>query len=340
MIGENTSANLRSITIITPSFNQGRFLEECIDSVLSQNYPNLEYIIMDGGSSDGSVEIIRKYQKYLTYWQSQPDGGQYAAIQAGFERSNGEIMAWLNSDDKYHANAFFLAAYVFSCNPEIEWLTGRQTIWDKDGQLIGLNPSLQKYSREQLMKMRNNAPWMQQESTFWRRSLWERAGSYIRSDLNYAGDYDLWVRFSRYTTVYSVNALLGGYRIHDGQKAQVMDRYLEEVEAVCREEMSVVASEGIHAISNTVSPVEIDYPALRNFYQEMLPAGQRLNFSSHQTFAYLQKERNSLDILASSLRVKLGELSKGKISVKQFTKSLFWRLTAPLRKLFNLFGSL
>ena len=340
MAGEVTSANLPSISIITPSFNQGRFLEECIDSVLSQNYPKLEYIIMDGGSTDGSVEIIRKYEKYLTYWQSQPDGGQYAAIQAGFERSNGEIMAWLNSDDKYHANAFFLASYVFSCNPEIEWLTGRHTNWDKDGQIIDINPSLQKYSRDQLMKMRNNVTWMQQESTFWRRSLWERAGAYIRSDLHYAGDYDLWLRFSRYVRVYSVNALLGGYRIHEEQKAQAKDKYLEEVETVYREELSVVASEGIRSISSAVTPLEIDCSALRSFYQEMLPAGQRLNFSSHQAFAYLQKERNSIGILASRLRVKLDELSKGKITVKRFTKGLFRRLTAPLKKLFNLLGSL
>jgi glycosyltransferase involved in cell wall biosynthesis len=340
MAGKNTSANLPSISIITPSFNQGRFLEECIDSVLSQNYPNLEFIIMDGGSSDGSVEIIKKYEKYLTYWQSQPDGGQYAAIQAGFERSSGEIMAWLNSDDKYHANAFFLTAYVFSCNPEIEWLTGKHTLWDKDGQIIGLYPTLHKYSREQLMKMRRDVAWIQQESTFWRRLLWESAGGYIRPDLNYAGDYDLWVRFSRYAAVYSVNALLGGYRIHDGQKAQAVDRYLEEVEAVYLKELSVAASEGIRATSNTVPPVEIDYPALRIFYHEVLPAGQRPNFSSHQTFVYLQKERKSLDILVSRFRVKFEQLSKGNISVKQFTKSLFMRLTTPLRKLLNLLGIL
>jgi glycosyltransferase involved in cell wall biosynthesis len=102
--------DLPKISIVTPSFNQGEFLEECIDSVLSQNYPNLEYIIMDGGSTDISILIIKKYEKYLTYWQSQPDGGHYAALNQGFNKTTGEIMAWLNSDDKYHPNAFFKVA--------------------------------------------------------------------------------------------------------------------------------------------------------------------------------------------------------------------------------------
>ncbi len=329
------------ISIVTPSYNQGEYLEECIDSILSQHYPNLEYIIMDGGSTDNSVEVIKRYEKYLTYWQSKPDSGQYAAINEGFNKTSGEIMAWLNSDDKYHANALFMAAYVFAGHSEIEWLTGRHTCWDKDGQLIGLSASLMTYSREQFLKMRNDVPWMQQESTFWRRLLWERAGGYVRSDLGYAGDFELWVRFSRYARIYTVNALLGGYRSHGNQKAvNSMDRYLEEVEAVVREEASVVTNEGAGTISNAASPVEIDYAAMRDFYNELLPPGQRPNFSSHQTYSFLQREKDSLEIVTSRLRTELEELSDRLMLAEKLTQTLSWRMTAPMRKVLDLFKKL
>jgi len=126
---------LPTISIVTPSFNQAPFLEECIDSILSQNYPNLEYIIMDGGSTDGSVEIIKKYARHLTYWQSQPDGGQYAAINEGFTKTTGEIMAWLNSDDKLHSGSLKIVGGVFKHFEGIDWLTGRPTAWDENGFL-------------------------------------------------------------------------------------------------------------------------------------------------------------------------------------------------------------
>lgn len=228
---------LPKISIVTPSFNQGEFLEECIVSVLSQNYPNLEYIIMDGGSSDNSVEIIKKYEKYLTYWQSRLDGGQYAAIDEGFRHSTGEIMAWLNSDDKYHAGAFYRASYFFTHFSEVEWLTGRQTWWDASGELIDIALDLPVYCRSTFLDKRYNQPFLQQESTFWRRTLWERAGSRLRTDLQFAGDLELWLRFFRRADLCTVDALLGGYRRHGNQKAALhMDLYLAEADALVDDE--------------------------------------------------------------------------------------------------------
>lgn len=102
------------ITIVTPTFNRVHYLEDTILSVLNQNYPNLEYIIIDGGSTDGSIDIIKKYESYLAYWISEPDEGFYHAIQKGFNKSKGDIMAWLNSDDKYHPGALKIVSEVFS----------------------------------------------------------------------------------------------------------------------------------------------------------------------------------------------------------------------------------
>ncbi len=125
------------VTIVTPSYNQAEFLEETIRSVLLQGYPNLEYIIIDGGSTDGSVEIIQKYERWLTYWISEKDNGQFDAINKGFSRANGEIMAWINSDDKYCPWAFNLVASIFRSLKEVNWLTSStQLNWNAYGEPI------------------------------------------------------------------------------------------------------------------------------------------------------------------------------------------------------------
>lgn len=231
------------ISIVTPSFNQGEFLEECIDSVLSQNYTNLEYIIMDGGSSDNSVEIIKKYEKYLTYWQSRADGGQYAAIEDGFKRSTGDVMAWLNSDDKYHHNALYKVAYTFSTFRHIEWVVGRPTFWDGNGDVSHVDVSLHSYCREKILQKDYNNPYIQQESSFWRRSLWDKSGGYLLKTLEYAGDLELWLRFFRFAELHTVDAILGGYRKHGNQKAALcIDKYMAEADAILNVEIELFNS--------------------------------------------------------------------------------------------------
>jgi FkbM family methyltransferase len=222
--------NLPKISIVTPSYNQSEYLEECIVSVLSQNYPNLEYIIMDGGSTDGSVEIIKKYEKHLTYWQSQPDGGQYVATNEGFRRSTGEIMGWLNSDDKLHPGALHQVALAFRAMPQTEWITGRPTAWDDQGRLITVFDHVPSWSLERLLYHRKDDYYIQQESTFWRRSLWDRAGGGLDTNWQLAADFELWCRFFRYSELTGVDALFGGFRYHSGQKTDtMMDHYEQEV---------------------------------------------------------------------------------------------------------------
>lgn len=208
------------ISVVTPSFNQAQFLESTIISALSQNYPNLEYIIIDGGSTDGSLDIIRKYSDKLTYWVSEPDKGRGDAINKGFKHSAGEIMAWLGCGDMYCPWAFGVVNEIFAALPEVEWLTtGSPLTWNLKGQVASCGFRF-GYSRQgfvngcYLPKMAT----LQQESTFWRRPLWERAGGYIDENFPVVPDFELWARFWKYASVYTTSVPLGGIRTHSGQE--------------------------------------------------------------------------------------------------------------------------
>ena len=225
------------ISIVTPSFNQAQFLEATIDSILSQNYPNLEYIIIDGGSTDGSIDIIKKYENYLHFWCSEPDGGQYDAINKGFSHSTGEIMAWLNSDDMYLPWTLKTVADIMSTLPNIEWLTTLSPgHWDYDGFCSGFfdipGYSLQAFLDGCYLPWKNSKgiDWMQQESTFWRRGLWERVGGYLRTDIKLASDFDLWCRFYTKADLYGTRAPLGGFRIQCNQRSRNIGEYVREAE--------------------------------------------------------------------------------------------------------------
>lgn len=228
------------ITIVTPSFNQGVYLERTIRSVLDQNYPNLEYIIIDGGSTDGSVEIIRKYRERLAYWVSEPDQGHYAAINKGFARSSGEIMAWLNADDLYFPWALELVAHVFIKFPEVAWLTSLlPTNWNARGEpfYVSKKPGFARgfflkgyYMADARHYCRHS---IQQESTFWRRSLWNSAGGQLDTSCKLAGDFELWSRFFMKAPLVGLQALLGGFRLHGEQRSiQQREQYFAEAEQV------------------------------------------------------------------------------------------------------------
>ena len=220
--------NYPKLSIITPSFNQARYLEKTILSVINQKYPNLEYIIIDGGSTDGSLEIIKKYEKQLSYWISESDKGQYHAIQKGFNRSTGEIMGWINSDDAYHSNAFFSVAEIFQSFNDVKWFTGTISFLDETDRIVRAY-NARKWSKFNFYN--GDYGWVQQESTFWRRNLWEKAGKTLNLDLKYAADFELWMRFFRFEKLHSTDALLGGFRIRkENQKTlENLDSYMEEL---------------------------------------------------------------------------------------------------------------
>jgi len=206
------------ISIITPSYNQAQFLEETILSVLNQNYPNLEYIIIDGGSTDGSVEIIKKYQDRIAYWVSEKDEGHGDALNKGFKKATGEILAWINSDDKYHAWAFSIVAEIFVTNNDVNWIAGLPSIWNKKGELIAIQNERFNMYAFILMGFRRI---IQQESVFFRKSLWEKAGGYISRDYKLMIDSELWSRFFAHDTLYNVNTCLAGFRFHTTNRSQL-----------------------------------------------------------------------------------------------------------------------
>jgi len=212
-------ARAPKITIVIPSFNQGAYLETTIGSVLDQSYPNLELIIMDGGSTDHSIQIIKKYEKHIDYWQSQRDGGQYWAVDAGFSRSTGEIMTWINSDDKLLPDSLNAVASIFIQLKEVDWITGTPNIMHENGELAWVCSIPPVYSRKYYLAKRYDYPnYIQQEGTFWRRSLWEKAGGRLKTRLKMAGDLELWMRFFRHSRLYTTDMLLGCFRQHSGQK--------------------------------------------------------------------------------------------------------------------------
>ena len=235
-----SSTNLPTLSIVTPSFNQGRFIDETLRSVLGQGYPGLEYVVVDGGSTDDSVEIIRRHEDELAWWVSEPDGGHYAALNKGFGRTSGEIMGWLNSDDVYLPHALDVVGGVFAAFPEVEWITTLFPVTcTAEGAALGTG-SLGGFNRSSFLRGANlpGLGWhargfIQQESTFWRRSLWERAGGRIEDSLRLAGDFELWARFYESAELVGVSALMAAFRYHDEQKtASQLEEYLREATAV------------------------------------------------------------------------------------------------------------
>jgi len=179
------------ISLITPSFNQGSFIEETILSVLNQNYPNLEYIIIDGGSDDNTLEIIKKYESRLTYWISEKDEGQSDAINKGFKKCSGEIVSWLNSDDLLAKHALHEISNAFvKYNAQI--IVGKSSHWDGTTNL--LTPHVNNPETFKDLLSYNNGICLPQPSVFYRRVLLIKA-DYLSITLNFTMDLDLWLRF-------------------------------------------------------------------------------------------------------------------------------------------------
>jgi glycosyltransferase involved in cell wall biosynthesis len=208
-----TLSQYPKISIVTPSYNQGEFLEETILSVVSQNYPNLEYIVIDGGSTDDSVEIIKKYEKYITYWVSEKDNGHAHALNKGFEKCTGEIMAWINSDDKYFEWTFKTIAKIYCEFPEIEWTVGLYSNFDREGVLMSGGFNVRSTYKNVLSYLIGDLH-IQQESVFWRRSLWNRVGAYVSTDVHLMVDTELWCRFFQFAELYHIDQVIGGYRTY------------------------------------------------------------------------------------------------------------------------------
>lgn len=209
--------DLPKISIVTPSFNQARFLEQTIQSVLDQSYPNLEYIIMDGGSTDGSAAIIKKYERHLKYWVSEKDRGQADAVYRGFEFTTGDILAYINSDDYYFPGTLRHVAKCFARQPETQWLIGGCVTVNATGKKI-----TKFYGAEQSFEsLLCCGPVFCQMSCFWRRDIFFAVGGFDTA-LQFCFDYDLFLRLAQRAKPAVSHRMLSAYRVHDNSKTSTI----------------------------------------------------------------------------------------------------------------------
>lgn len=238
------SCDLPKISIVSPSFNQGVFLEDTILSILNQGYSNLEYVIIDGGSSDDSIDIIKKHENRLTYWGSEQDEGQYHAINKGFSHATGEVMAWLNSDDMYLPWTLQCVGEIFASYPEVEWLTSCFPMSsNQQGVPVYCRSVDAGFSRDGFLQGQNfaggdwpNQGYIQQESTFWRRELWEKTGGRLNENFELAADFELWARFFEYADLIGVEVPLALFRNQPAQRSSVrVQDYISECHAILKQ---------------------------------------------------------------------------------------------------------
>jgi glycosyltransferase involved in cell wall biosynthesis len=211
-------SELPLVSILTPSYNQGHFLEETIQSVLSQDYPNLEYLIVDGASRDGSVDIIQKHANRLAWWVSEPDHGQTDAINKGFNHARGEILAWINSDDTYLPGVVSKAVRCLADHPEAAMVYADANLIDETGQIIGQFPSRQT----DLKHLLHGSVHIPQQTTFFRAAAWNQVAP-LDPSFQFAMDYDLWVRLAKLAPLLYTPGLWANFRLHGQGKSVTMD---------------------------------------------------------------------------------------------------------------------
>jgi glycosyltransferase involved in cell wall biosynthesis len=223
------------ISIITPTFNCAQYITTTVNSVLHQNYPHYEHIVIDGGSTDGTLDIINSYPHLRII--SEPDKGQYDAINKGVRMANGDILCWLNGDDFYFPWTLQVVATVFSRFPDIEWISSLFPTHGNQYDAVVHTYPVHGFHRKALskpvsLKSKSFPGMIQQESTFWRKSLWDQAGE-LDLSFSYAADYELWYRFYQYTTLFGVSTPLACFRWVNEQKSRkFFDQYILDLETI------------------------------------------------------------------------------------------------------------
>lgn len=323
---ESGQKSFPKISIVTPSFNQGHYLEKTILSVIDQGYPNLEYIIIDGGSTDNSVEIIKRYEQHLAFWESVPDRGQSHAINKGFERATGDILAWLNSDDWYAPGALLAVADVFAVNPGAGAVVGAGEMVDTAGaRLVHLDPF--EVSVGGLYHWLDRFFW--QPSCFFTRTAWETCGP-LDENIHYAMDLDLWLKIAKRFPFASMPQLLS-YNLKHSEAKTTEYGYRSIADVAC------VATEhgGADAVRNDLAAIlkslmESD----RDNRNQIESLRSELAGSQHQCIEHEQRlaerDREVAD-LNHQIEACQAILSARETRIAALENSMSWKITRPIR---------
>jgi len=250
--------NFPRISIIIPSYNQGHFIGDTLDSIVNQDYPNLELIIVDGGSCDETVDVIGRYTRHVNWWVSEPDDGQANAINKGMTHATGEILAWLNSDDCLMPGALFRVAKQFMASNDTDVVYGHRVLINETGEDVGkwVLPGHRKF-------ILTYADFVPQETMFWRATLWQKIGGMLDESFQFAMDWELIRRFLDADAKFKlIPAFLGQFRMHEMQKTNA------HIETDGFKEMEVIRRQCRQSFSS--------HPALQNLYYLM----QRASFYS------------------------------------------------------------
>ena len=227
------------ISIITACYNTADTIERTILSVLEQDYPDVEYILIDGGSTDGTVDIIKKYEDKISYWISQPDNGLYDALAKGFEHVTGDVCAYINADDFYQQRAFATVCKIFQ-DENYQWITGISSAYNIYGQIVAAKLPF-RYRSDFIQKGvydGKHLSFIQQESTFWRTELMRYVDMDKFRKLRLAGDYYLWKCFSTHAKLDIVSCIFSGFSKRKGQLSEALDDYRGELGTLCSMQLS------------------------------------------------------------------------------------------------------
>jgi glycosyltransferase involved in cell wall biosynthesis len=245
---------LPRLSVVIPSYNQGDFIERTIKSIVDQNYPNLDLILMDGGSTDDTMAIVERYREHFTHIESGPDGGQSAAIVKGFGLATGKYISWLNSDDTYAPGALDAMGELLAARPDVAFAYGHTDIIDADDRVIAHKKSV----RFSLGVMKYAFLTVPQMSAFWSKALYDEVGG-IDTSLRFCMDYDLFVRMASRSAPVLINKHIGNFRVHGLSKTSNLETVRQAEDAM------------VHTRYCSVKPSNaIAFKATRTFYTGIL----------------------------------------------------------------------
>lgn len=329
---------LPKISIVTPSFNQGEFIEQTIDSVLSQKYSNLEYIIIDGGSTDNTVEIIKKYSTHLTHWVSEPDRGQSDAINKGLKLSTGDVFNWLNSDDYYETNTLEVVGNQF-LQKDCLVLCGKSRIFNESGtKHFSTGTDIYKGNLAKTIGWAR----IDQPETFIRKQLLDQIG-YVNEQLDYVMDKELWMRILFHIdlkNIYTLDTILANFRLHPTSKSVAASSHFEqEMDLLCH---SIACKLSLNTIAQGIEKV-FELPnkkissTLNTSNVDLL--NNALNYYLFKRFLELYTSNNykSAKQLLEFIRVEPLDMDEQK-QIEQIIKRM--QMPVLLKKIFNAFKSI